>query len=100
MRDACASRLPARPCPAQIAARAAVSPAAFVLGCAAGEVAMKRHLHWITLSLFIFCLLYDIVVWGALPLFPDIGPLIVESAQREAPLATSYIWLGRGVDGV
>lgn len=61
---------------------------------------MKRHLHLVTLFLFILCLLYDVVVWGALPGLPEIGRPIIESAQREAPLASSYIWLGRGVDGV
>ena len=60
---------------------------------------MKRHLHLIALGLFALCLLYDIVVWGALPQLPGAGLAIVDSAHREAPLATAYIELGRGIDG-
>jgi hypothetical protein len=60
---------------------------------------MKRHLHLIALGLFVLSLLYDIVVWGALPRLPGVGAAIVDSAHREAPLATTYIELGRGLDG-
>lgn len=59
---------------------------------------MKHRLHLIALALFAACLLYDLVVWGALPLLPDVGASIVSSARREAPLATAYITLGRGID--
>lgn len=60
---------------------------------------MKRHLHLIALGLFVLCLLYNVVVWGALPQLPEVGLAIVDSAHREAPLATAYIELGRGIDG-
>lgn len=59
---------------------------------------MKRYLHHVALVLFFACLLYDMVVWGALPRLPDVGASITASAQREAPLALSYITLGRGLD--
>jgi hypothetical protein len=59
---------------------------------------MKRHLHVIVLVLFALSLLYDIVVWGALPLVPEVGEDIVASANREAPLAATYILLGSPID--
>jgi hypothetical protein len=59
---------------------------------------MKRRLHLIALILFGATLLYDLVVWGALPQLPEVGPSIVDSARREAPLATIYISLGSYVD--
>ncbi|MEO7433022.1 MAG: hypothetical protein ABIR62_13565 [Dokdonella sp.] len=60
---------------------------------------MKRRLHLIALILFVFCFLYDLVVWGSLPLLPAVGEAIVVSANREAPLAATYIGLGRLIDG-
>jgi hypothetical protein len=60
---------------------------------------MKRRPHVIVFVLFVLFLLYDIVVWGALPLVPDVGESIVDSANREAPLAATYILLGRSLDG-
>jgi len=59
---------------------------------------MKRRLYLIALVLFIVCFLYDLVVWGALPAVPDVGAGIVDSAQREAPLASTYIALGSRID--
>jgi hypothetical protein len=59
---------------------------------------MKRHLHSIALVLFVLTLLYDVVVWGALPLIPEVGDDITDSANREAPLAATYILLGGSLD--
>jgi hypothetical protein len=59
---------------------------------------MKRHLHVAALVLFALSLLYDLVVWGALPLVPEVGDDIVASANREAPLAATYILLGSPLD--
>lgn len=59
---------------------------------------MNRHWHVIALVLFVSCSLYDIVVWGSLPLIPEVGESIVESANREAPVAATYILLGRQLD--
>lgn len=60
---------------------------------------MKRHLHWVALALFLVTLVYDALVWGALPLLPEVGAAIADSAHRQAPLASTYIALGRPVDG-
>lgn len=59
---------------------------------------MKSRLHVIALVLFVLSLLYDVIVWGALPQIPDIGDDIVDSANREAPLAATYVLLGRPID--
>lgn len=59
---------------------------------------MKSRLHLIALVLFLVTLAYDAVVWGALPALPDVGASIAESAQREAPLAATYVALGRSLD--
>lgn len=59
---------------------------------------MKRNAHVIALVLFILFLLYDLVVWGALPAIPDVGEDIVASANREAPLAAAYILIGAPID--
>ena len=60
---------------------------------------MKIRLYPAALGLFFVSLLYNLVVWGALPLLPDVGPSVVASARREAPLATTYIAIGRHIDG-
>ena len=59
---------------------------------------MKRHLHTIATLLFALCLLFDLVVWGAAPGLPEIGPAIHTSANREAPVVAGYIWLGAYLD--
>ena len=59
---------------------------------------MKNRLHLIALALFVLCFLYDIVVWGGVRALPDVGPAIADSAQREAPLAATYIAIGGAVD--
>ncbi len=61
---------------------------------------MKRRLYLIALALFIASLLYDLVVWGALPLLPEVGTSITDSARREAPLASAYIFLGSQIDAL
>jgi hypothetical protein len=59
---------------------------------------MKSRLYLIALALFIICMLYDVVVWGALPVLPEVGASITTSANREAPLASTYIALGSRID--
>lgn len=59
---------------------------------------MKRRLYMIALALFVVSLLYDLVVWGSLPLLPEVGASIVDSAGREAPIATTFIALGSHLD--
>lgn len=60
---------------------------------------MNRHLYLVALVLFLVTLFYDALVWGALPLLPEVGPAIADSAHRQAPLASTYIALGRPIDG-
>lgn len=59
---------------------------------------MQRRLHLIAMILFVVALLYDIVVWGAVPALPEVGASIADSARREAPLANTYIALGSRID--
>jgi hypothetical protein len=59
---------------------------------------MKSQLHVIAMVLFAICFLYDIVVWGGVPALPKVGTYIVDSAHREAPLATTYIAIGAPLD--
>jgi hypothetical protein len=59
---------------------------------------MKVRPYLLALVLFVFCLLYDLIVWGSVPLLPDVGSAIADSARREAPLATTYIALGGVLD--
>lgn len=59
---------------------------------------MKRYFHVVALVLFGISLLYDLVVWGSLPLLPEVGTSIVDSAGREAPIAAIYIALGSRID--
>ncbi|MEO5624685.1 MAG: hypothetical protein ABIQ70_01595 [Dokdonella sp.] len=59
---------------------------------------MKRRLYVIALALFFASLVYDFVVWGSLPLLPEVGTSIVDSAGREAPVATTYIVIGSHID--
>jgi len=59
---------------------------------------MKRNAHVVALVLFVVFLLYDIVVWGALAAIPDVGEAIIASANREAPLAATYVLLGTPLD--
>jgi hypothetical protein len=65
---------------------------------ASGAAAMKYRLYLIALALFLVSLLYNLVVWGAMPRLPEVGASIVDSARREAPLATTYIAIGGPLD--
>jgi hypothetical protein len=61
---------------------------------------MRRNLHLIALVLFLVSLGYNLLVWGAVPLLPEVGDAIAGSARREAPLAATYIALGSPIDAV
>ena len=61
---------------------------------------MRRRLHLIAISLFVIALLFDLVVWGAVPTLPDVGAAIEGSARKEAFLASIYITLGSFLDGL
>lgn len=60
---------------------------------------MRKRLHLVVTFLFLAVLLFDLVVWGAVPGLADVGPAIARSAGNEAPLATTYITLGALLDG-
>ena len=59
---------------------------------------MKARLHLFALLLFFVSLIYDLLVWGAVPALDEVGPAIADSARREAPLAATYIALGAPID--
>lgn len=61
---------------------------------------MKNRLYLVALALFVVSSLYNLVVWGAMPRLPGVGPSIVDSARHEAPLATTYIVVGDRIDRV
>jgi len=59
---------------------------------------MRRYLHWWVTLLFVVALGYDLVVWGAASLIPDIGPKLQQSAQRQALFAHIYMGVGSWLD--
>jgi hypothetical protein len=59
---------------------------------------MRSRVHVLSLVLFAASLLYNAVVWGGVYYLVDVGNAIAESAQREAPLAATYIALGGVID--
>ena len=59
---------------------------------------MKKHLcAWVTL-LFVLVLGFDLIVWGAAARLPEVGPKLLLSAQREAPLVDFYMRVGGVLD--
>ncbi|ANB17965.1 hypothetical protein [Dokdonella koreensis] len=60
---------------------------------------MKKIKGWaVALGMLVLTLAFDLVVWGAVPSLPHVGEHIAASARREAPLAATYIFLGRPID--
>ncbi len=59
---------------------------------------MRRYLHSIALVLLGLSLLFDLVLWGAVPDLPEVGPQIAHSAHSEAILASTYMALGGYLD--
>ena len=59
---------------------------------------MRRRLHLVASILFVIALLFDLVVWGAVPGLPEVGAGIERSARNEALLASTYIALGSYID--
>lgn len=59
---------------------------------------MRGYLHIIALVLLGLTLLFDLVLWGAVPDLPEVGPLIARSAHSEAILASTYMALGGYLD--
>jgi hypothetical protein len=59
---------------------------------------MRSRVHVLSLVLFAVSLLYNAVVWGGVQYLPDVGNALAEAAQREAPLARTYIAIGGVID--
>jgi len=59
---------------------------------------MRSRVHVLSLVLFAASLLYNVVVWGGTYYLAEIGAAIIESAQRESPLAATYIAVGGVID--
>ena len=59
---------------------------------------MRRRVHLVAVLLFFAVLLFNLIVWGAVPGLPEVGDPIARSARNEAPLATTYIALGAYLD--
>lgn len=59
---------------------------------------MRKHLPTIALVLFLSVFFLDLMLWGAVPALPDVGPLIEQSANTEAVLASLYMALGTPLD--
>jgi len=59
---------------------------------------MRSRVHVLSLVLFAASLLYNTVVWGGTHYLAEIGAAIIESAQRESPLAATYIAIGGVID--
>lgn len=59
---------------------------------------MLRNLHWIGLVLLLLALCFDFAVWGGAARLPDVGPLLLRSAQREAPVVRFYMLVGEPLD--
>jgi hypothetical protein len=61
---------------------------------------MARRLPIYLYVVLALALLFDLAVWGAAPQLDDAGTGIVASANREAPLAATYVGLGRHLDAL
>lgn len=59
---------------------------------------MARRLPIYVYVVLALALLFDLAIWGATPQLSTAGTGIVASANREAPLAATYIALGRQLD--
>lgn len=55
---------------------------------------MKSKLHLIAGVLFVLALLYNFYLWGGLARTSTLGPLMVETTQRELALAGVYLPVG------
>jgi len=61
---------------------------------------MLRNLHWFALLLLVLALSFDFTVWGGAARLPDVGPLLLRSAQREAPVVRFYMFVGQPLDAL
>lgn len=61
---------------------------------------MKIRLHLVALLAFVVSLLFNLVFWGAVKDLPDVGSSLRHGAERSAPLALSYMFIGEQVDAI
>lgn len=59
---------------------------------------MKGKLHIVTGIAFLLVMFYNLVVWGGVKDLPKVGPKIRETAQTQAPLVITYMFLGEQLD--
>jgi hypothetical protein len=59
---------------------------------------MNPRWYRIAFALFVLCLSYDLVTWGAVRALPDVGDGVAAAAGREDVLASTYIFLGQPLD--
>lgn len=59
---------------------------------------MRNKLHIVVAAVFLLVLFYDLIVWGAVKDLPEAGLHIRTIAQRQAPLALTYMTLGEPLD--
>lgn len=55
---------------------------------------MKKHFYIVALLVFLASLSYNAWYWGGAAQLSDLGPLIRDAAEREAPLVQTYLTLG------
>lgn len=60
---------------------------------------MKFRLDYIALPIFLLTLGFNCWQWGSAAQLKDLGPIIDESAAREAPLVQTYAYLGQQAIG-
>jgi hypothetical protein len=61
---------------------------------------MRFRLEYVALPVFLLSLAYCSWGWGGVSQLKDLGPLVSKSAQREAPIVATYLWLGEFAIGL
>jgi hypothetical protein len=59
---------------------------------------MKGKLHLITGFAFLLVTFFNLIVWGGVKDIPGVGGKIRETAQLQAPLVITYMFLGEQLD--
>lgn len=56
---------------------------------------MKRYLHVVAALIFLLLLCDQWLVWGGLGRAPQVGPVVLEAADRDVGLASVHVLLGQ-----
>ena len=56
---------------------------------------MKRYLHVVAAVIFVLLLCDQWLVWGGLGRAPQVGPVVLEAADREVGLASVHVLVGQ-----